>query len=231
MYPESDFLALSALQHLLFCERQCALIHIERLWADNRLTALGNALHEKTHEEGDESRGDLRIARGLPLHSTRLGLAGIADVVEFHRVDSATPPPGHAEPGACRLPNASGLWQPFPVEYKRGKPKRGACDTVQLCAQALCLEEMLGVAIPAGALFYGRTRRRTDVTFEPTLRQETEAAALRLHSLIDAGVTPPARHGAWCGNCSLAGLCMPGIASQRSAKAYVARMLREESVP
>jgi len=228
MYPESDFLPLSALQHLLFCERQCALIHIERLWADNRLTAEGNALHEKTHEEGDESRGDLRIARGLPLHCARLGLAGVADVVEFHKTESAEAPPGCAAPAACRLPGVAGLWRPFPVEYKRGKPKPNQCDAVQLCAQAICLEEMLGVSIPAGALFYGRTRKRSDVAFDATLRRQVETAALRLHDLIDAGLTPRARRGPGCKNCSLAELCLPGIGPGRSVKSYMARMLQED---
>ena len=145
MFTEDDLLPISALQHLLFCERQCALIHVEGLWADNVLTVEGTHMHRRSDEGADEKRDGVRIVRALPLRSLRLGLAGRADVVEFHR----------GEPGAA--------WAPFPVEYKRGRAKRERCDQVQLCAQALCLEEMLGVEIPAGALFYGQAppRRRS----------------------------------------------------------------------
>jgi len=139
-YTEDDLIPISALQHFVFCERQCALIHIEQAWTENRLTAEGRLLHERVHDQGGESRAGVRIERGLPLRSLRLGLVGVADVVEFH-------------------PLSEGGWRPFPVEYKRGKPKRNACDEIQVCAQALCLEEMLGVRIPAGALFYGKTHR------------------------------------------------------------------------
>ncbi|MCX5685213.1 MAG: Dna2/Cas4 domain-containing protein, partial [Planctomycetota bacterium] len=218
MFSEDDLLPLSALQHLLFCQRQCALIHIEGLWDENRLTALGKRLHERAHREGErELRGNVCIARGVRLRSLRLGLAGKADIVEFHLVDAAgepaapaagmevqpldapenSPPtaaappipPSPGPPGAP-LPGLPGLWWPFPVEYKRGRPKRNRCDEVQVCAQALCLEEMLGVGVPAGALFYGTTRRRFDVAFDAALRAETEDAARRLHAMIRSGVTP-----------------------------------------
>src|SRR6266567_7026185 len=144
MYDEEDLLPLSALQHLVFCERQCALIHIEGVWADNALTVEGSHLHDRVDEMGPriESRGDLRIARGVALRSLRLGLSGRADVIEFHRVTE----------GGVELAGVSGLWRPFPVEYKRGRPKRDRCDEVQVCAQARCLEEMLETAVPAGAL-------------------------------------------------------------------------------
>jgi CRISPR-associated exonuclease Cas4 len=238
MFDEDDLVPLSALQHLLFCERQCALIHLEGQWAENRLTALGEHLHEKAHRDGEtESRGDLRIARGVRLRSLRLGLAGKADVVEFHRIDAqgpagtqpdgalagASPGPGQGVP----LPGVPGLWRPFPVEYKRGRPKRNHCDEVQLCGQALCLEEMLGVAVPAGALFYGATRRRFDVTFDPLLRAETEQAARQLHELLAAGITPRAAREPKCDHCSLLGLCLPdATAPGRSAARYTADALR-----
>src|SRR5690606_13922741 len=138
------------------------LIHLEQVWEDNPLTVQGTQLHEKVDAGLGESRGDLRIARGLPLRSFRLGLAGRADAVELHR-----PPPG----------DASGAWRPFPVEYKRGQPKTHRADEIQLCAQALCLEEMLATDVPAGALFYGETRRRQDVAFDAELRRLTEDAA------------------------------------------------------
>src|SRR5690606_16422424 len=139
MYAEKDFLPISALQHLLFCERQCALIHIEGLWAENRLTVEGQHLHEKAHAGRGETRPGVRIARGLAIRSERLGIAGYADIVEFHADEQ------------------SGLAKPFPVEYKRGRPKRHDADLVQLCAQAMCLEETLNTSVTAGALFYGST--------------------------------------------------------------------------
>jgi CRISPR-associated exonuclease Cas4 len=230
MFDEDDLLPLSGLQHLLFCERQCALIHIEGLWAENRLTALGGHLHERAHDDGAiEQRGDVRIVRGLRLRSLRLGLAGMADVVEFHRVDASSGPTSEDTGGAggVAVSGQPGLWRPFPVEYKRGRPKRNRCDEVQVCAQALCLEEMLGVRIPAAALFYGATRRRFEVPLDATLRAETEAAAGRFHRLIASGVTPRAAREPKCDNCSLVELCMPGAtAPGRSAARYVREALR-----
>jgi CRISPR-associated exonuclease Cas4 len=234
MFDEDDLVPLSGLQHLLFCERQCALIHIENQWAENKLTALGERLHEKAHQEGlSESRGSVRIARGVRLRSLRLGLAGKADVIEFHRLDAEGAPAVPAAPAAVAegqgvsLPDIPGRWRPFPVEYKRGRPKRNRCDEVQLCAQALCLEEMLGVAVPAGALFYGAMRRRFDVAFDATLRSETEAAAARLHVLMASGVTPRAAKEPKCDHCSLLGICMPGATGpKRSAARYTRDALR-----
>lgn len=208
MFSEDDLLPISALQHLLFCERQCALIHLEGLWAENRLTIEGKHLHERADSGSGETRGALRTARALPLRSLRLGLTGKADVVEFLTESPDTPP------------------QPFPIEYKRGKPKRDDSDRVQLCAQALCLEEMLGVAVPAGALFYGTTRRRLDVAFEDTLRGVVETAASRLHAMISSGVTPRAVREPKCDGCSLVDLCLPdALGPRRSAKSYVDRVL------
>jgi CRISPR-associated exonuclease Cas4 len=200
MIDENELLPISALQHLLFCERQCALIHIEQIWEDNRLTAEGRVMHERVHEVGAEQRGDIRVARGLRIRSLRLGLIGQADVVEFHRQEEGPP-------------------LPMPIEYKRGKPKANRCDEVQLCAQAFCLEEMLNVEIPRGALFYGRPRRRTDVVFDRDLRQLTENAARRLHELIRNRVTPPAVYEKKCDACSLFGQCLPK--ASRQAAAYV----------
>jgi CRISPR-associated exonuclease Cas4 len=206
MFAEDDLLPLSALQHLLFCERQCALIHVEQQWADNRLTVEGTHLHRKADTAPGESRGDLRIARSVPLRSLRLGLIGKADVVEHHRI--------------------AGAWRPFPVEYKRGRPKSHRADEVQLCAQALCLEEMLDLSIPAGALFYGETRRRQDVPFDTELRALTENSARRLHELVRSGATPRAVREPKCDSCSLVQLCMPDPAnSRRSARRYLERAL------
>ncbi len=197
-YAESDLLPLSALQHLLYCERQCALIHIEQVWSENRFTAEGRVAHERVHGGGHEMRNGVRIARDVALRSLRLGLVGKADVVEF----------------------CDGV--PYPVEHKRGHNKANNCDRVQLCAQALCLEEMLGQEVPEGALFYGEPRRRTVVVLDEALRAETEAAAARLHELMDAGRTPPAVYeAAKCERCSLLDVCKPRAGSD------VARYLRE----
>jgi CRISPR-associated exonuclease Cas4 len=204
MYTEDELLPLSALQHLAFCERQCALIHIEQVWAENRLTAEGRIMHEKVHAGGEENRGDVRISRGVRMRSLQLGLIGIADVVEFHRVDGEK------------------VWQPFPVEYKRGKPKADDTDRVQLCAQAMCLEEMLNVPVPDGALFYGLPRRRLDVHFDAELRALVERTAVRLHDILRAGATPHAVYEKKCDNCSLVQTCMPQTAGRgKSATRYL----------
>lgn len=209
MFVEDDLLPLSALQHLLFCERQCALIHVEDVWAENVLTVEGRHLHERADSGLAETRPGVRTVRALALRSLRLGLSGRADLVEFH--DST-------ESGATR---------PFPVEYKRGRPKHNDADRIQLCAQALCLEEMLGVQITAGALFYGTTRRRQDVEFDATLRAVVERGAARLHALVDGGVTPRAVREPKCENCSLLDLCLPhAVGARRSAGAFVERQLR-----
>jgi len=192
-----DLIMLSALQHLVFCERQCALIHIEQLWNENLFTAEGRIMHDKVDTSNRESRGNIRIEYGVPMRSLRLGLIGKADVVEFHRMDD-------------------GRWIPFPVEYKRGKPKMDDCDKVQLCAQAICLEEMLNVEIKNGALYYGRTRRREDVVFDEKLRLETEDAAKKVHALIESGMTPKAEYSKKCKKCSLYEQCMPKISSKVS---------------
>jgi CRISPR-associated exonuclease Cas4 len=218
LFAEDDLLPLSALQHLLFCERQAALIHLERMWAENRLTVEGRQLHERVDSAPGESRGDVRLARALPLRSLRLGLTGKADLVEIHRLPAG-------EPGAA-LPGVPGAWRPFPVEYKRGRPKPHHADEVQLCAQALCLEEMLETPVPAGALFYGQTRRRHDVSFGDSLRRETEEAAVRLHRLIGSGITPPPIREPKCDQCSLIDLCLPE-APAHSARRFLDLRLRQ----
>jgi len=194
MYSEDDLLPLSGLQHLLFCERQCALIHIEQLWVENLYTAQGRIMHERVDRPGHEMRKDVRLVCGLPLRSLHLGISGKADMVEFHRQED-------------------GAWLPYPVEYKRGRPKKDNCDRVQICAQAMCLEEMLDVAIPAGALFYGRNRRRQPVIFDEELRGVTAETAARLHELIESGRTPYAVYGRKCDSCSLLDICLPKITS------------------
>ncbi len=213
--PESDLIPISALQHLAFCERQCALIYVEGAWDDNRLTAEGRLLHERVHDAESETRRGVRIARGLRLRSVRLGLTGVADVVEFHR-----------DPAGVPVPGLAGRWRPVPVEYKRGRPKQDLCDEVQVCAQAMCLEEMLGARIAEGSVFYGQPRRRQPVVFTDALRAEVEVLALRAREMIATGRTPPAVYGPKCRNCSLVELCKPRTAGAgKSARRYVDRML------
>jgi len=232
MYDEDDLLSISALQHLAFCERQWGLMYLEQIWAENRLTVEGQQIHERAHEPETESRGDLRIARGLRLRSLRLGLSGKADVVEFHRLSepcelSATR--SDQKPAGFRLEGVPGLWRPVPVEYKRGSPKFGRCDEIQLCAQALCLEEMLEVEISSGALFYGKPWKRYEVSFDSALRLETEELTARLHELDKAGKTPPAKYEAKCRSCSLLDLCLPQAAGGKklSAEQYLIRAIDE----
>lgn len=217
-YTEDDLLPISGLQHLAFCPRQFALIHLEQLWAENLYTAEGSILHRRTDAAEAETRRDVHIARSLRLRSLSLGLTGIADVVEFHRVQDGA--------SGIGLPRLAGLWRPFPVEFKRGRPKTHDCDEVQLCAQAICLEEMLDLPIAEGALFYGRTRRRKGVRFEAALRARTTALAAQMHDLWTARRTPPAEPGTKCEQCSLRDLCMPEHTG-RDADRYLARMLAD----
>jgi CRISPR-associated exonuclease Cas4 len=209
MFEEDSLIMISALQHYVFCPRQCALIHIEQVWAESRLTAEGRLMHERVHEEGNETRGSIKIARGLPLRSLRLGLVGVADVVEFHRQEKD-------------------VWQPFPVEHKRGKPKPDHSDSIQLCAQAMCLEEMLNTEVPKGALYYGRTHRRLDVAFGMGLRAEVEETAKNVHTLLLSGKTPEPVYAKRCESCSLLSACLPKtIAKHKSAKRYLAGVMKE----
>lgn len=212
MYAENDLLPLSALQHLLFCKRQCALIHIEQMWEENRYTAEGRILHDRVDSGRGESRKDVRLAFSVPLRSLRLGIVGKADVAEFHRHKSASGKTGRV----------SSRWCPFPVEYKRGRPKKKDWDRVQLCAQAICLEEMLSVEVPKGALFYGKTRRRVDVVFDAELRRKTEDASRRLHELIGSDRTPPPVYTKVCDRCSFLDLCLPDtLEGRKSVRKYM----------
>jgi CRISPR-associated exonuclease Cas4 len=232
VFSEEELLPISALQHLVFCERQCALIHIERVWRENPLTLEGSHLHRRVDGAGPrrELRGDVLIVRGLPLRSFRLGLSGKADTVEFHhyKSDSAGAPGGHGLAPAVRLADSEGLWIPFPVDYKRGRPKPDLSDETQLCAQALCLEEMLGARVTRAALFYGRLRRRHEVVLDGALRAATMQAAERLHVLIRSGVTPRAVKLPKCRRCSLLTVCKPEAMSRgRSPQRYVDQIVQE----
>ena len=207
---DDDPVPLSALQHYLFCPRQCALIHVERLWAENALTAEGRVAHETVHAPKGERREGVKTVTSMPLRCKALGLAGIADVVELRSTES-------------------GL-VPFPVEHKRGRPKAHRADEVQLCAQALCLEEMLAVPVPAGALFYGQTRRRQDVAFDGELRALTVRVAGEVLCLLASGRTPPAVYAPKrCDACSLKEFCRPkALEKPRKVSAWLARLIEEE---
>lgn len=222
-YQEDDLLALSLLADIVFCDRRAALHLLEGIWKDNLFTVEGTFLHSKVNKEAPtESRGDVRIARGLRLRSLRLGLSGQADVVEFHRLRS------EKETLGLRLEGVGGFWRPFPVEYKRGKIKHEKGYEVQLCAQALCVEEMLGAAVPEGAIFYGKSAHRVDIAFTPALRQETGEAALCLHELARSRQTPKRPYEKKCDSCSLISICLPKtVGDGRSVERYLAGVLRE----
>lgn len=201
VYQEDDYLVLSGVQHYAFCPRQWALIHLEAQWKENYLTAGGRILHNKVHSGGAaEKRGSLIIFRGLKVRSAELGLSGECDVVEFHQSSAGV-----------TLSGCDGLWQPYPVEYKRGKTKLDDCDRLQLCAQAVCLEEMLCTQIPNGALFYGEPRRREAVAFTPELREQLGDTAMAMHRLFRQKHTPKARQAPHCKGCSLRDLCLPSL--------------------
>jgi CRISPR-associated exonuclease Cas4 len=203
-----DYPPLSALNDLLYCERRCALHRIENVWVDNAHTVSGTFAHQRADRPVDWKCGDGREVHGIWLKSDRLRLVGKADVVEFH------PQPGGPE-------------VPFPVEYKRGKRRKWDNDDVQLCAQALCLEEMLGVAVPCGAIFHIKTKRRREIPFTLALRGKTELAARRLHELIAAGVTPSPVVKPQCQGCSLAELCLPKVLERSDVvRAYVRSLWR-----
>jgi len=229
MFTEEELLPLSLIQHLLFCERRAALIQIECLWEDNLFTAEGSVLHHKVDEDITvESRGDVRITRGVLIRSLRLGLSGKADVVEFHRIENKGKGSAVCLANGIPLSGCSGLWRPYPVDYKRGRLRHEEGFEAQLCAQALCLEEMLGCAIQEGAIFYGKPHRRMNVIFNEALREKTMKAAARLHELIRSGKTPPARYEKKCESCSLIQLCLPEVAgTEKRVSRYLARAFAE----
>lgn len=217
-YSPDEMLPLSGIQHFLFCRRQWALIHVENLWHDNVLTVEGKILHERADDPFfTERRSGLLRTRAVPVASRTLGLSGICDVVEFtHSADGV------------HLPGRKGKWSAAPVEYKRGKQKEEPSDAAQLCAQAICLEEMLTVAIPSGSLFYAQTRRRVDVPFTEELRAQVRKAAEEMHALFARGYTPKVKPFKGCRACSLADLCLPEAQSGKvSASAYVHKQLAE----
>lgn len=210
-YPEESFLQLSGLQHFAFCRRQWALIHVEDQWAENFRTMDGQLFHQKAHDTGfAETRGDRVVKRGIRVYSAALGVSGACDVVEFSRQENGIPLAGHP-----------GLWQPYPVEYKRGRPREDTGDALQLCGQAMCLENMLCCDIPEGALYYGELRRRERVVFTPTLREQVQTLLAEMHALYARGYTPKVKPTKSCNACSLKELCLPRLMKAKSVSAYL----------
>ncbi len=218
-YQESDYLLLSGLQHFAFCRRQWALIHIEQQWAENGRTAAGQIFHQKAHDAHlREKRGHIIIFRGLRVASSSLGVTGQCDVVEFHRSAQGV-----------SLAEEDGLWLPYPIEYKRGEPKCNDADRLQLCAQAMCLEEQLCCDIPQGALFYGQTRHRETVDFTQELRTCVKACLEEMHQMFQRGYTPKVHPGKRCNACSLKDLCLPALERRGSVLDYLQKSLEEQS--
>ncbi len=205
---ELELIYLSRLQHYLFCPRQYALIELENIWVENQFTAEGQVLHQRVNQADQEKRGDIRTVWALRLSHVELGIEGVADVVEYHK-------------------QADGSETPFPIEYKRGKPKTHRADEVQLCAQALCLEDMHGITVPEGALFYGEVRRRHAVIFDTELRDLTLKTILACRAIVQTQCTPVADYQAKkCNACSLIDLCHPK-GFKKSAAAWLEKQLNE----
>lgn len=216
---DDSFLMLSGLNHFIFCRRRWALIHIEQLWQENAYTLDGHYMHERVHDAGfTELRGSTLLSRGMPVRSEALRVTGICDMVELHRDSSGVPIRGR-----------EGLWRLYPVEYKRGSPGERGADEMQLCAQALCLEEMFVTEIPEGAIYYGETRHRLRVELTPELRAQVRDALSEMHRLFERGHTPRAKMTRACKGCSMTELCQPALTKQVSASEYVRRAMEDEA--
>ncbi|MCG3209833.1 MAG: hypothetical protein FOGNACKC_03460 [Anaerolineae bacterium] len=217
-YPPDEWLALSGIQHFIFCRRQWALIHIEQQWQENALTAEGHILHHRADDPFfTEKRKGVIIARSVPVSSSALGLTGLCDVVEFTTAAEGV-----------QLPGREGFYQPAPVEYKRGRKKHDHCDEAQLCAQAMCLEEMLATAIPTGFIYYAQTRRREAVAFTADLREKVLKAVEEMHTYYQRGYTPKVKPTKACRSCSLADICLPDLQTKRiTASKYIRQYVEE----
>ena len=219
-YTEEEYLMISGLQHFSFCRRQWALIHIEQQWAENLRTVEGEILHYSAHDTAfTEKRGDLLICRGLSVYSASLGVTGACDVVEFRRNENGT-----------ALHGRDGLWLPVPVEYKRGSSKTNDADRLQLCCQAMCLEEMLCCEIEKGFLFYGETRRREAVPFTDGLREQVRLMLSEMHELYRRRHTPKVKPSKSCNACSLKELCIPKLCGKLNPSQYIESRLQEETI-
>lgn len=217
-FTADELLPLSGIQHFLFCRRQWALIHVEQQWKDNVLTVEGRLLHKRADDPFfTETRNGVITARSVPVASYKLGLSGVCDVVEFS-----------GSPDGIRLPGRDGLYLAAPVEYKRGHEKRDPCDEAQLCAQAICLEEMLAITIPFGFLYYGETHRRVEIEFTQNLRQLVFDMSEEMHTYFSRGYTPRVKISKACRSCSLADICLPNLQERElPASEYIRRQIEE----
>ncbi|OPX44507.1 hypothetical protein CLHUN_15000 [Ruminiclostridium hungatei] len=219
-YNEEDFLLLSGIQHFAFCRRQWALIHIEQQWQENLRTVEGNILHEKAHDDGfSEKRGDIIISRGMAVFSRTLGVSGVCDIVELHKCADGV-----------SIFGREGLYKPVPVEYKRGKPKENEADILQLCGQAMCLEEMLLCEIKEAYMFYGETRHRLKVILDEDLRRSVKDTVQEMHDLYSRRYTPVVKPSKSCKACSLEDICMPRLCKQPSVSKYIKDSLKEVDI-
>lgn len=218
MNDDSDFLMISGLKHFRFCRRRWALVHIEQLWEENALTEEGHFLHERVHDENfTEKRGSVLLSRAMPVRSERLRITGECDMVELRQSEDGVPIHGR-----------EGLWQLYPVEYKRGQPDSRGADEMQLCAQAMCLEEMFVTRIPEGAVYYGELRRRQEIPLTEELRAQTAEALSEMQRLYTRGSTPRAKYSSVCKSCSMIELCKPELSKRVSASEYIRRAWEEE---
>lgn len=217
MYAEEDYIMLSGIQHFAFCRRQWALIHIEQQWEENYKTTAGKLMHKKAHEEGSfEKRGDLLVTRGLRIASHELGFSGQCDVVEFHQDKNGITVFGY-----------DGKWSLIPVEYKHGRPKEHNADELQICAQAICLEEMFQTSIDEGFLYYGENRRRSKVIFGADLRNEVKNISNEMHELFHKGYTPKVKPSKQCKACSLENLCVPKLQKIVKVSTYIEQSIHD----
>ena len=201
MYTEDDFIMISALQHYVYCPRQCGLIHVDDVWHENVFTVRGNILHEKVDTDTYETRGSVKTVRGLRIHSFKYGVVGRCDVVEFKQTNSGE--------------------EIIPVEFKAGEPKEDSCDKVQLCAQVFCLEEMMATNIPQGAFFYGKIRRRNIIEIDDALRKETESIISAVREIVSTKKIPTADYSTKCRNCSIQDICQPKAMNKRKLEQYM----------
>lgn len=219
-YREEDYLMLSGIQHYAFCRRQWALIHIEQQWQENVHTVEGELMHKNAHDGYlTEKRKDVIVVRALPIHSRTMGVSGSCDIVEFRRADDGIMLHGHR-----------GLFQVYPIEYKKGRPKETEIDILQLVAQVICLEEMLNTSITEGAIFYGETRHREKVVIDDALRNTVKKYFLEMHQMYERKYTPKVRWSKGCNGCSLKEICLPRLGKAGAASTYIAQTLSDGTV-
>ena len=217
-YSQDDYLMISGIQHFKFCRRQWALIHVEQQWAENEHTVIGELMHKKAHDPYlTEKRKDILVVRALPVSSRSMGVSGECDIVEFHKCEDGVKLYGHR-----------GTYSLYPIEYKKGKPKASNEDELQLMAQAMCLEEMFSTTISEGALYYGETRRRENITFSQELRDEVKEIFQEMHQYYERGYTPKVKKSKACNSCSLKEICLPKLEKTISVSDYIAQALKED---